>query len=128
MNTNLTRADLSGADLRGVGVLGGCFKNARLINADLRGVRFWKTDWKGLLFSYDDGTGRADLRGADLWTAKNLTAQQIKAATTDETTRLPRNLFAGNEPSASAASQPLVIDEQSSVPDGPPALPAKLQK
>lgn len=78
---NLSYAELQDADLR----------DARLAGADLTGAQLSGANLTGADFQGAELSG-ANLRGADLTRAVNLTAEQIAAAVTDETTTLPAAL------------------------------------
>ncbi|QBK30699.1 pentapeptide repeat-containing protein [Roseitalea porphyridii] len=80
---NLPPLDLSGAFLRRTSLSGAILKNANFAGADFQNARFVGSDFEGA-----DLTG-TNLVGADLTGAKNLTADQLRRAIIDETTRLP---------------------------------------
>lgn len=75
---NLIGRRMRGANLRGASLRGALVIGADLRDADLRTADFTGADLRG-----------ADLRGADLSGALFLTESQVRAAVTDETTRLP---------------------------------------
>ena len=77
-DANLERADLGGARMSVTDLM-----RANLREADLRGADLWMSDLRDAVL---DGT---DLRGANLLEVTNLTAEQLRGAITDETTKLP---------------------------------------
>lgn len=95
---DLTRADFSNADLRGIRLvqafLGGAnFKGADLRNADLRAAFLGRADLQRANLT---GTllNNADLRGANLEGIVGLTPDQISSARIDTDTHLPAGLKA----------------------------------
>ena len=78
-------ANLIGRRLRGADLRGASLRGALLIGADLRGADLRSADVTGA-----DLRG-ADLRGADLTGILFLTAAQLKAAVTDDTTKVRRD-------------------------------------
>jgi Pentapeptide repeats (8 copies) len=99
---NLQEADLRGADLRGADLRGADLQEADLWGAILRGVDLGQADLQG-----------ADLQGADLHGAKNLTAEQIQSAQTDENTKLPPDLKTPGPAKHDDAAPPREGTEQS---------------
>jgi uncharacterized protein YjbI with pentapeptide repeats len=88
---NLPKADLGRANLRGADVRGANLPGANLGEADLREANFGGANLT------DADLGRANLANvnlsaANLANAKGLTCDQIRAAHTDEATRLPATL------------------------------------
>lgn len=79
-------ANLKWADLYGVNLKDADLRKADLRNADLRGAHLDKTNLA------DANLEAANLRGAELRIAHGLTNEQIKAALTDEKTKLPAYL------------------------------------
>ena len=84
--TCLARAVLAGANLSGAFLYEANLSGAILTNADLRGARLWKADLSGAVL---DG---AHLEGADLTGAAGLSAEGLKGAHWDGTTKLPQHL------------------------------------
>lgn len=80
------RAQLLGANLRGVSLDRHCLRSALLIAADLRGASFDRTDLLGA------DLRDADLSDADLSGSIFLTQQQVDAARGNSRTRLPDGL------------------------------------
>jgi len=100
---NLEGAMLHGADLRKASLFRASFKNAQFDGAVFEGVNFWETDLAGAKFAYEDGSGLpVNLKGANLRSAKNLTREQIDAATTDKNTILPDYLVQPSAPGDAA--------------------------
>lgn len=88
-NATFFALDLQGANLSG--------------SVELRGGNLANADWRGA-----DLTG-VDLRGADLTGSRNLTAAQLRAALTDETTKLNPDLraeLAGGTPPPTPTPSP----------------------
>tara|TARA_B100000963_G_C22543260_1_gene633233 strand:- start:124 stop:1065 length:942 start_codon:yes stop_codon:yes gene_type:complete len=79
-----TNADLSGADLRGVDLVGETIFRVNLSDADLRNAKLSRTDMR-----YSNFSG-ADLRGTDLRVAK-LNDADFSGANLDKTTRFDKN-------------------------------------
>src|SRR6266536_2340312 len=98
---NLGGADLREANLRGANLPKADLGRANLRGADVRGANLGEADLREANFSgtnlTDADLGRANLANvnlsaANLANAKGLTCDQIRAARTDEATRLPATL------------------------------------
>lgn len=95
------KADLSGADLSGADLFEADLSGADLSEADLSGAELLDTHLQGANLYNANLSGadlneadlfEANLSGADLRGAMHLIKEQIEAAITDETTRLPDDM------------------------------------
>ena len=85
--SNLTRANLAGADCTGADL-----SEAILRQANLIGTNFVRANLRGADLQ-DARMAGACLRGADLTDARNFTHEQLREAIVDETTILPAQLI-----------------------------------
>jgi uncharacterized protein YjbI with pentapeptide repeats len=112
---SLVSADLEGvlldrADLRGCSLYKTSFKNAQLYGTNFEGTWFWETDLDGAKFAIgDDSKLRVNLKGANLKTAKNITAEQLRFAIVDEKTTLPDYL--AHQGQSPAHNVPLAVPQ-----------------
>ena len=81
--TNMTRANLAGANCTKVDFSDAIMREANLTGTILANANLQRVDFENAILK------QADLRGADLTGAINLTARQIDTAILDEGTKLP---------------------------------------
>ena len=117
-DAQFTGAQLFGANLSGGHFERASFRGANLAGASLAGASFAGADFHGATLD------QAALGGADLSGAKGLTQDQVDAACSNQTTRLPAGLIAHvckSGPHVIILHSPVV---RAPTPPAPPAAPA----
>ena len=82
-NVSLKKADLTDADARRADFRGADLTGARLVGTDLSYSRFWRVNFSGTVLT------NADLTGAHLRTANNLTQSQLDQACANPKKKAP---------------------------------------